>query len=96
MYIVGQLLLFLELIPSIWFYILFTTFYFQLGEVHGSDGASDEREKDIRNHFTSRCSHLYMQLTSAASQAALYQNEVCVLDNFIYDVYLQCVIVCHK
>lgn len=45
------------------------------GEVYGVDGASEEREKDIRNHFTSRCSHLYMQLTSATSQAALYQNE---------------------
>ncbi|XP_045621912.1 protein phosphatase 1 regulatory subunit 21 [Procambarus clarkii] len=46
-----------------------------VGEVYGADGASDEREKDIRNHFTSRCSHLYMQLTSATSQAVLYQNE---------------------
>ncbi|KAG7154385.1 phosphatase 1 regulatory subunit 21-like [Homarus americanus] len=46
-----------------------------IGEVQGMDGASDEREKDIRNHFTSRCSHLYMQLTSTTSQAALYQNE---------------------
>lgn len=46
-----------------------------VGEVQGCDGAFDEREKDIRNHFTNRCSHLYMQLTSATSQAALYQNE---------------------
>ncbi|XP_045125934.1 protein phosphatase 1 regulatory subunit 21-like isoform X2 [Portunus trituberculatus] len=46
-----------------------------IGEVQGCDGALDEREKDIRNHFTNRCSHLYMQLTSATSQAALYQNE---------------------
>lgn len=44
--------------------------------MQGCDGAFDEREKDIRNHFTNRCSHLYMQLTSATSQAALYQNEV--------------------
>lgn len=46
-----------------------------VGEVLGIDCASDEREKDIRNHFTSRCSHLYMQLTSSTSQATLYQNE---------------------
>ncbi|XP_063871996.1 protein phosphatase 1 regulatory subunit 21-like [Scylla paramamosain] len=46
-----------------------------IGEVQGCDGSLDEREKDIRNHFTNRCSHLYMQLTSATSQAALYQNE---------------------
>ncbi|MPC92769.1 hypothetical protein E2C01_087875 [Portunus trituberculatus] len=49
--------------------------FLQIGEVQGCDGALDEREKDIRNHFTNRCSHLYMQLTSATSQAALYQNE---------------------
>ncbi|XP_066989294.1 protein phosphatase 1 regulatory subunit 21-like [Macrobrachium rosenbergii] len=46
-----------------------------VGEVQSSEGVPDEREKDIRNHFTSRCSHLYMQLTSALSQASLYQNE---------------------
>ncbi|XP_064091604.1 uncharacterized protein LOC135205171 [Macrobrachium nipponense] len=46
-----------------------------VGEVQSSDGIPDEREKDIRNHFTSRCSHLYMKLTSAVSQASLYQNE---------------------
>ncbi|KAK3865309.1 hypothetical protein Pcinc_029079 [Petrolisthes cinctipes] len=46
-----------------------------IGEVQGCEGASDEREKAIRNYFTNRCSHLYMQLTMATSQAALYQNE---------------------
>ncbi|KAK7082536.1 hypothetical protein SK128_023092 [Halocaridina rubra] len=46
-----------------------------IGEVLSSDCVPDEREKDIRNHFTSRCSHLYMQLISSLSQASLYQNE---------------------
>ncbi|KAB7494724.1 hypothetical protein Anas_09852 [Armadillidium nasatum] len=35
----------------------------------------EEREKQIRDHFTNRCSQLFMQLTSCISQAALYQNE---------------------
>lgn len=38
--------------------------------------SAEEREKEIRDHFTNRCSHLYMQLTVCTSQAALYQNEV--------------------
>ncbi|KAG0729651.1 Protein phosphatase 1 regulatory subunit 21 [Chionoecetes opilio] len=46
-----------------------------VGEVQGCEKAVDEREKDIRSHFTNRCSHLYMQLTSATGQASLYQNE---------------------
>lgn len=47
-----------------------------VGEVSGSSlSASEEREKEIRNHFTNRCSHLYMQLTQTTGTASLYQNE---------------------
>ncbi|KAL7644644.1 UNVERIFIED_CONTAM: hypothetical protein RMT77_004185 [Armadillidium vulgare] len=46
-----------------------------VGEVQVSICSAEEREKQIRDHFTNRCSQLFMQLTSCISQAALYQNE---------------------
>ncbi|XP_076044180.1 protein phosphatase 1 regulatory subunit 21 [Oratosquilla oratoria] len=46
-----------------------------LGEVVGKLEGGDEREKEIRNYFTGRCSNLHVQLTAAVGQATLYQNE---------------------